>query len=177
MFSNLPYSPIHSQEWLEKFLKKNYYTKKYDRFMWWRSFTPRNSPLSSRHPLRDRIINGDFDLGSFVFEVELVEHRINQKFQEIGHDYTQYHEAISLDRARIKRLKEDRDKDEARKLEELKKAFITEFKMSKEDYEREIVLSYKDLLSFYDKMEKKFGRYWKPAKNVPKDLRLASERC
>ena len=177
MFNNLPYSPIHSKEWLEKYLKKNFYTKKYDRFMWWRSYTLRNNPLSNRHPLRDRIINGDFDLGSFIFEIELVEHRINDKFKEIGHDYTQYHEAISLDRARIKRLKEDRDKDEERKLEELKRAFLLEFKMTKEQYEDEIVKTHKDLLSFYDKMENKYGRYWKPLSHIPKGLRLASERC
>lgn len=177
MIKNLPYSPLHEKEWLEKYLKKNYYTKKYDRFMWWRSFTPRNSPLSNRHPLRDRIINGDFDLGSFVFEIELVEHRINEKFKEIGHDYVQYQEAISLDRARIKRLKEDRDKDEARKLDELEKAFLQEFKMTKEQYYTEISKTHKDLLSFYNKMERKFGRYWKPAKLAPNGLRLASERC
>jgi len=145
--------------------------------MWWRSFTPRNAPLSNRHPLRDRIINGDFDLGSFVFEIELVEHRINEKFKEIGHDPVQYIEAISLDRARIKRLKEDRDKDEAKKLEELKKAFLVEFKITKEQYEKEIIKTHKDLLTFYDKMEKKYGRYWKPTTRKPKGLRLASERC
>ena len=177
MFNNLPYSPNHSQEWLEKYLKKNYYTKKYDRFMWWRSFTPRNSPLTNRHPLRDRIINGDFDLGSFIFEIELVEHRINKKFEALGHDHVQYQEAISLDRARIKRLKEDRDKDEIKKLEELKRAFLSEFKMTKEQYENEATKTHKDILAFYDKMETKYGRYWRRAKNIPKGLRLASERC
>src|SRR6056300_1117396 len=109
---NLPYSPIHSQAWLEKYLSTNYYKKKYDRFMWWRSFTLRNNPLSNKHPLRDRIANGDFDLGSYIFEIELVEHRINEKFKQIGHDPVQYHEAISVDKARRKRLQEDRDKDE-----------------------------------------------------------------
>ena len=174
---NLPYSPIHSKEWLEKYLKKNYYTKKYDRFMWWRSFTLRNNPLSNRHPLRDRIINGDFDLGSFVFEIELVEHRINEKFKEIGHDYVQYVEAISLDRARIKRLKEDRDKDEAKKLVELKNAFLSEFKITKEQYEKEVVKTHKDLLTFYFKMESKYGKRAFISSFKPKGLRLASERC
>ena len=174
---NLPYSPIHSKEWLEKYLKKNYYKKKYDRFMWWRSFTLRNNPLSNRHPLRDRIINGDFDLGSFVFEIELVEHRINEKFKEIGHDYVQYVEAISLDRARIKRLKEDRDKDEAKKLVELKNAFLSEFKMTKEQYEKEVVKAHKDLLTFYFKMESKYGKRAFTPSFKPKGLRLASERC
>ena len=173
---NLPYSPIHSKEWLEKYLKKNYYTKKYDRFMWWRSFTLRNNPLSNRHPLRDRIINGDFDLGSFVFEIELVEHRINEKFKEIGHDYVQYVEAISLDRARIKRLKEDRDKDEAKKLVELKNAFLSEFKITKEQYEKEVVKTHKDLLTFYFKMEEKYGKRAVTASYKPKGLVLAKDR-
>jgi hypothetical protein len=177
MINNQPYSPLHSKEWLERYLKKNFYTKKYDRFMWWRSFTLRNNPLSNRHPLRDRIINGDFDLGPFVFEIELVEHRINEKYERFKNDHVQYIEAVSLDRARIKRLKEDRDKDEIKKLDELQKAFLIEFKMTKKQYETEIVKTHKDLLSFYDKMEKKYGRYWKPLNYVPKGLRLASERC
>lgn len=173
----LPYNPLHSQAWLERFLKKNYYKKKYDRFMWWRSFTPRNNPLSNRHPLRDRIINGDFDLGSFVFEIELVEHRINEKFQKLGHDYVQYVEAVSLDRARIKRLKEDRGKDEAKKLEELKKAFISEFKMTKDQYEKEVVRPHKDLLSFYFKMDDKYGKRAIRSSLPPKGLVLAGDRC
>ena len=176
MILNLPYKPLHSKEWLENFLKKNYYTKKYDRFMWWRSFTPRNAPLSNRHTLRDRIANGDFDMGSFTYEIELVEHRINEKFQEIGHDYTQYHEAISIDKARLKRLQEDRDKDEANKLAELEKSFIQEFKMTKEQYQDEVVKTHKDLLSFYFKMEEKYGKRAFVSKLRPKGLLLASER-
>ena len=173
---NLPYSPIHSVEWLEKYLKKNYYTKKYDRFMWWRSYTLRNSPLSDRHPLRDRIINGDFDLGSFTFEIELVEHRINEKHEKLFHDPVQYNQAISLDKARRKRLQEDRDKDEKAKLEGLKTAFLLEFKMTKEQYDRESQKPNKDILSFYFKMEDKYGKRVVLSKLKPKGLRLASER-
>ena len=176
---NLPFNPIHSKEWLERYLSKNFYKKKYDRFMWWRSFSLRNNPLSDRHPLRDRIANGDFDMGSFVFEIELVEHRINEKFKEIGHDDVQYNEAIALDKARRKRLQEDRDKDEAKKLEDLKKAFVLEFKMTKEQYDKEVVKNHKDLLSFYFKMEDKYGkRGWvtRPSA-VPKGLVLAADRC
>ena len=174
---NLPFNPIHSKEWLERYLGKNFYKKKYDRFMWWRSYTLRNSPLSNRHPLRDRIINGDFDLGSFVFEIELVEHRINEKFKEIGHDPVQYVEAIALDKARIKRLKEDRDKDETKKLEELEKAFVDTFKMTKEQYQKEVVKNHKDLLSFYFKMEDKYGKRGWVTRQAPNGLRLASDRC
>lgn len=174
---NLPYSPIHSQAYLEKYLSTNYYKKKYDRFMWWRSYTLRNNPLSNKHPLRDRIVNGDFDLGPYVFEIELVEHRINEKFKQIGHDHTQYHEAISVDKARRKRLQEDRDKDEVNKLQELKKAFLSEFRITKEQYEKEVAKSHKDILTFYIKMEDKYGKRSIVSTFKPKDLKLATERC
>ena len=68
----LPYNPVHSVEWLEKYLKTNYYKKKYDRFMWWRSYTLRNNPLSNRHSLRDRILNGDFELGFSIKDGRIV---------------------------------------------------------------------------------------------------------
>jgi len=154
----LPYKPIHTIEWLEKYLKKNFYKKKYDRFMWWRSYTLRNAPLSNIHPLRDRISNGDFDLGSYTFEIELVEHRLNEKYKKLGHDQVQYLEAIQLDKARLKRLEEDKIKDEKTKLEALKKAFVLEFNMTKKQYEREVGRPNNSIVSFYDKMEKRFGK-------------------
>lgn len=125
--------------------------------MWWRSYTLRNKPLTNRHPLRDRILNGDFDLGPYIFEIELVEHRINEKSQTHKHEDT-FREDIQLDKARRKRLQEDRDKDEATKLEELRKAFVFEFRMTKEQYDKEVVKPNKDLISFYYKMEDKFGK-------------------
>jgi len=173
----LPYKPVHSKEWVERYLNKNYFKKKYDRFMWWRSYSLRNNPLSNKHPLRDRILNGDFDLGSYVFEIELVEHRLNEKHQTLGHDEVQLREAIQLDKARRKRLQEDRDKDEKAKLEELKKAFLFEFRMTKEQYEKEVVKSHKDLITFYFKMEEKYGKRAVISTFRPKGLRLASERC
>lgn len=173
---NLPYNPIHSKEWLEKYLSKNFYKKKYDRFMWWRNYTPRNNSLPDISPLRDRIANGDFDMGSFTFEIELAEHRINEKYQEHKHEDT-FREAIQIDKARIKRLKEDRDKDEANKLEALKKAFVLEFKMTKEEYEEEVVKKHKDILSFYFKMEEKYGKRGWVTRQAPKGLVLAANRC
>lgn len=171
-----PYNPTHSKAWLERYLKKNYYTKKYDRYMWWRSYTARKPPLSNKHPLRDRILNGDFDLGSFVFEIELVQHRLNEKSALHKHEDT-YLEATQLDKARIKRLKQDRDKDELTKLHELKKSFLYEFKMTKEQYDREVIRPHKDLISFYFKMEDKYGKRAILSSFKPKGLRLASERC
>jgi hypothetical protein len=170
-----PYKPVHSKEWLEKYLSTNYYKKEYDRYMWWRSYTPRKAPLTNKHPLRDRILNGDFDLGPFIFEIELVQHRMNLKSLEHKHEDT-YQEETQVDKARIKRLQEDRDKDEVRKLSELRKAFVFEFKMTKEQYDREVIKPQKDLISFYFKMEDKFGKRGVLSSFKPKGLVLAIER-
>tara|TARA_S200002703_G_scaffold74747_1_gene64457 strand:+ start:1591 stop:2100 length:510 start_codon:yes stop_codon:yes gene_type:complete len=165
----LPYNPVHSVEWLEKYLKTNYYKKKYDRFMWWRSYTLRNNPLSNRHSLRDRILNGDFELGSFTYEIELVEHRLNEKHKQFLNDDIQLREAVQLDKARRKRLQEDRDKDETSKLEELKKSFLIEFKMTGKQYDREIIkYTGPDLINFYYRMEDKFGKKAVRSRSVPK---------
>ena len=145
-YSKTLYKPTHEVKWLEKYLSTTYYKKKYDRYMWWRSYTL-------------RISNGDFDLGPYVFEIELVEHRLNETHSRLGHDEVQYREAIQLDKARRKRLQEDRDKDEFNKLAELRRCFLAEFKMTKVQYDREVIsFRGKDLLNFYFKMEDKFGK-------------------
>jgi hypothetical protein len=165
---NLPHKPVHEKKWLERYLKTNYYKKKYDRFMWWRSFTLRNPPLSNRHPFRDRILNGDFDLGPYVYELELVEHKLNETHARIGHDEVQLREAVQMDKARRKRLQEDRDKDEFNKLAELRRCFLAEFKMTKVQYDREVV-KYRgpDLINFYYRMEDRFGKRAVALKKVP----------
>jgi len=73
----LPFKPKLSKQWILKKLGDRYYKKPYDRFMWWRSYTPRNKPLTNRHLLRDRIANGDFEVGPYLLEVELVLHTMN----------------------------------------------------------------------------------------------------
>ena len=84
-YLNLPYKPVNDKKWLEKYLGANYYKKKYDRFMWWRSYTPRKAPLGNKHSLRDRILNGDFDIGPYIFEIQLAQHKMNEKFISLKH--------------------------------------------------------------------------------------------
>ena len=175
--NELPYKPSHSKMWLTKFFKKDYYKKPYDRFMWWRSYTPKNKPLTNRHPFRDRILNGDFDVAPYKFESELVEHRMNEKFIECrGYEDT-FREATQVDKARRKRLLEDYEKEETRRLADLRKGFVQELRMTKEEYDECVIQSSsKDLISFYYKMEAKFGTRAIRPSNAPKGLRLALER-
>jgi len=160
----LPYSPTHSKEWLENYFSKNYYKKPYDRFMWWRSYSPKRRPLHPRSTLLDRILNGDFDLASYKYEIEAVEHKLNEKYVELFEDQGRYVEESSLDRARRKRLFDDFNKDETDKLSELKKQFLLTFKLTEDQYEQEIVSTDLELVDFYYFIEEKYGKYWIPLK-------------
>ena len=155
------YKTSHSMEWLQEYFTKNYYKKPYDRFMWWRSYVPRNKPLTNRHPFRDRILNGDYDYSPFRLEAEIVEHRLNEKWIDWGSDDpARFIEECSLDKSRRKRLHEDFNKEEVRRLAELRKGFVIEFKMTLEDYDREVIeTTSEELIDFYYEMEEKYGKY------------------
>lgn len=157
-----------SRKWLEKKLSERYFKKPYDRFMWWRSYTPKTKPLGNKATFRDKILNGDYEQGPYLMEVELARHTMNDKYEACitrggEPDHSKFHQETSIDRARIKRLNEDYEKDEKSKLEEVKKGFLLTFKMTKEDYEEEVVNTNSDsLIDFYYEMEEKYGTYWKP---------------
>ena len=170
---NLPFRPKWSRQWIEKKLSDRYFKKPYDRFMWWRGYTPKNKPLTSRHPLRERIANGDFEQGPYLMEVELTFHTMNDKYQESitrgGEvDYSLYHTNTSIDRARKKRLIEDHEKDEYKKLDDLRNEFLKEFKMTKEQYNKEVEKTSGTTLEFYFQMEEKYGKWAIKPKRVPK---------
>jgi len=158
---SLPFNPPFKKDWIIRTLKKNYFKKPYDRFMWWRSFTPKNKPLSKSKPLRDRIANGDLDHAPYLFESYLAEYTMNEKYvQNITRsgevDYSKWRQESSVDGARKKRLLEDYDKEETRRLDELRKGFMKEFGIDKETYFKEAENSSKKLLDFYDYMSRKY---------------------
>lgn len=132
--------------------------------MWWRSYTPKNKPLTSRHPLRDRIANGDFEQGPYLMEVELVLHTMNDKYLDAvttnGEvDWSLYHSNTSVDRARKKRLIEDHEKEEQRKLTELRNAFTSyRWRLTKEQYDIEVEKFNGTILEFYDYIEEKYSK-------------------
>ena len=158
MIVSLPYRPSHSMEWLEEYFSKNYFKKPYDRFMWWRSYTTKTKPLHTRAPLHEKILNGDYDLGSFKYEVEVVEHRLNVKYTEFFQDQGRYVEQAALDRARRKRLLEDFEKDENRKIQELKSQFSNLIGESEETVEQELMEFDGDLIDFFYYIIEKFPR-------------------
>ena len=83
-------------------------------------------------------------------------------------DESKYHQESSIDRARMKRLLEDHEKEEYRKLDDIKREFLIKFKITSEQYDKEVVnTTAKDLSDFYFRMDKKYGTYWQPTK-MPK---------
>jgi len=173
MQKQLPFEPKWSRKWIEKRLSENYFKKPYDRFMWWRGYTPKNKPLTNRHPLRDRIANGDFEQGPYLMEIQLVYHTMNDKYLEAlttnGElDHSVWHSNCSIDRARRKRLEEDHEKEEFKKLNDLRNAFLMEFKMTREQYDKEVENTSGTTLDFYFEMEEKYGKWARPLKKIPK---------
>ena len=151
-----PYKPIHTEEWLEAFFAKNYFKKPYDRFMWWRSYTPKTKPLvGSASPLQ-RIQNGDFDPAPYKFEAEVVEHRLRKKWFELKGDWTKFLEVCAVDLARRKRLLEDQEKEENKRLEGFYKYVGHIFSMDRD----EIMLHLESfdgetVLEFYEHLKEK----------------------
>ena len=173
MYNQLPFKPKWSRNRIEKRLSENYFKKPYDRFMWWRSYTPKNKPLTNRHSLRDRIANGDFEQGPYLMEIELCLHTMNDKHTEATTvrgevDHSLWHQNCSIDRARKKRLEEDHEKEELRKLTDLRNAFLMEFKMTKDQYDMEVENTSGTTLEFYFEMEEKYGKWARPLKKIPK---------
>lgn len=172
MHSNLPFTPTFDKKWIENYLGKRYFKKPYDRFMWWRSYTPKNKPLHKNKPFIEKIKNGDFDAPPYLYEIMLAEHKMNEKFLECmtvdgTPDFGLWNSETSIDKARIKRLHADYEKEEARKLQEIKRGFLITFKMTSEQYDKEVMnTGAKNLEAFYYRMEKKYGTYWKPVKEV-----------
>ena len=170
----VPFKPKWSRKWIEKKLGERYFKKPYDRFMWWRSYTPKNKPLDKRASFRDRILNGDFEQATYLLEIDLAQHTMNDKYLNTittngDADTGKFHSETAIDRARIKRLNEDYEKDEHNKLEDIRKGFVLHLKMTKEQYDKEVIkTTSKDLLAFYDKMSDKYGTYWKPLSYVKK---------
>jgi hypothetical protein len=161
MINSLPFDPPLKRDWILRTLKKDYFKKPYDRFMWWRSYTPKNKPLSKSKPLRDRIANGDLDHAPYLYESYLAEYTMNDKYlqcitQNGEIDYMKWKQEASVDGARKKRLLDDYQKEETRRLDELRTGFMKEFGIDKETYYKEAENSSKKLLDFYDYMSRKY---------------------
>ena len=110
----------------------------YNRFRWWRRYDQPNNPLDKKAQLLSKIQNGDLEFSHFWWQAKFTEMELNQKANECI-DHHHYLEACQVDRARRKRLYQDFDKSESEMLAYICKEFTKEFRMTKENYENEVM--------------------------------------
>jgi hypothetical protein len=149
------FNPPMSREQVEKQLSQ-YQKINYNQFRWWRMYQPKNKPLDNRQPLRDRILNGDFDFSCYKAQIYLVEYQLNDILKECGVDYQKYLEKTSVMRARRKRLIEDFEKDEKDRLESFIKEFTRYFRCNREQVEKEMLNCSGSLIDLYYIIEEKY---------------------
>lgn len=146
----------------------------YNRFRWWRMYDSINTPLYHRKPLKDRILNGDFDYSHYEYQVMWCEYQLNGLWEECKPDISMYSEKSSVLRARRKRLMEDFIKDEEQRFQYLIKSFLEYFNCDKETLLNEMLNSSEDLIGFYyimdEKYKHKFTPYPKRGRGRPKKI-------
>lgn len=141
------------------FLKKEFAKLQklnYNQFRWWRMYDTKNKPLDNSSPLRDRILNGDFDFSHFWYQAAWVEHDLNDLEIECKDDSGLFVEKGAVLRARRKRLLEDFEKDEHDKLTTLYNEFPKYFRVSKPQVKEEMANFSGSLIDFYYHMDDKY---------------------
>jgi hypothetical protein len=125
-----------------------YNKSKYNQWYWWRRFKPRET-LHKYMRLNQRIPNGDFEVSDYHWQIQY-EHKLEKEALANIKDVTEYHETKCLFGERRRRLINDFEKDEAKILEEMYKAFWTELRMTKEDVENKMLEFDGTLAEFYE---------------------------
>jgi hypothetical protein len=111
--------------------------KTYDRFYWWRRFQPRQT-LTKLHRLEQRVPNGDFEVSDYYWQLQY-EDVLEQADLANEPSVDRQHEIRSLYGERKRRLTKDYEADEAKILTDMYKAFWSEFRMTKEQVEDEML--------------------------------------
>ena len=156
------FNPALSRSFLKKEFSK-LQKLNYNQFRWWRMYDVKKKPLDNRQPLRDRILNGDYDFSHYWYQAAWVEHDLNDLQIECKGDDGLFVEKGAVLRARRKRLLEDFERDEKEKLEGLYNEFPKYFKISKDQVKAEMLKYSGSLIDFYyyidDKYKISFATY------------------
>ena len=142
------FNPPMSREQVEKQLLQ-YQKINYNQFRWWRMYQPKNKPLDNRQPLRDRILNGDFDFSCYKAQIYWCEYQLNDIHEECHPDTQKYLEKTAVLRARRKRLIEDFERDEKDRLESLIKEFTRYFRCDRDQVIEEMLNCSGELIDLY----------------------------
>ena len=140
----------------------------YNQFRWWRMYDVKVKPLDKRKPLRDRILNGDYDFSHFWYQAAWIEHDLNDLQIECNGDDGLFVEKGAVLRARRKRLLEDFEKDEFDKLNSLHNEFPKYFRINKEQVKEEMEEFSGSLIDFYYHIDDKYKITFTPYSLIKK---------
>jgi hypothetical protein len=127
---------------------------KYNRFQWWRNYDCK-SELTKYHPLIQRIKNGDFDFSHYYWQAQNAILQLNEAIEN-KNDFEEVQSKSGLYMEKYRRLIEDFEKDEKKKLQEFKKASRQVFKVTPEEYDELFENFFGTLEEFYYFMESKY---------------------
>jgi len=119
----------------------------YNKFWWWRRFQPRQT-LTKLHRLEQRVPNGDFEVSDYHWQL-LWENVLEQEAADKEPNPDKKHEIRCMFGERRRRLSKDYEADEAKILDEMYKAFWSEFRMKREQVEEEMLNFDGELAEFY----------------------------
>lgn len=135
---------------------------KYNQFKWWRRFNTKALPLPKGATFLQRIQNGEYEFSHYFWQWKLTEIELNDLYEKYNGNVQEIIMSHSVDLARRKRLIEDFNKDEADRLEALKKGFLREFDMTSDDYEDSLTNFDGTTEEFYVYCLKNFERSGRP---------------
>lgn len=153
---------MHSIEVIEEQLSK-LQKLNYNQFFWWRRWGRKIAPLHNYAPLIDKIRNGDYDPSPYLWQIYYCEWEIDQKYKQYQGDGRAQVAETRLDKNRRRRLVDDHQKYEKENLEQLRKDFLATFRMTKVDYERDVLEVGGTLEEFYNYCEDTYGKFNRPS--------------
>jgi len=109
------------------------FTKKYNRFQWWRRYHDVQE-LEEKAPIMRKILNGDYDYPSYFYQAQHEVYRMSDEVEDMPYGEDRI-DRINLYMERYRRLMEDSHKEEDKRFNALKKRLSKEFKMTKEAVE------------------------------------------
>lgn len=140
--------------------------KTYNQFVWWRRYQQRQT-LHEKMPLYNKLLNGDFETSDYYYQAEHENYLLEDAIKDIKH-YEEKLDKIGLFRTRYKKLHEDFIKDEDEILKKMKKDFVKELKISKEDLESIMETFDGTVLEMYEYIKSTKGEYSQDRKPMPK---------
>lgn len=152
---------MHTIEDIEKQLSQ-LQKLNYNQFFWWRRWGRKSQPLHNYSPLIDKIRNGDYDPSPYLWQIHYCQWEIDQKYKKYEGDGRTQASETRLDKNRRRRLTDDHEKYEKENLEQLRKDFVATFRMTKQNFDHDVVEVGGTLEEFYNYCEDKYHKYNRP---------------